>query len=157
MDKSPFLPKVVAMGVAHYKSGEPGWHHNCSSKWCKSICCLLDEEWWGIEDVSRSTLSEGSPEPAPQDEEGEGANPEGAPASMDVPEASTAPILVTESMIAMVISTSMGRDQGTGAACVLTVTTSLEIMNLEAPSVVVGHQVATVEELAEEDLVEGCP
>ena len=36
------------------------------------------------------------------------ANPEGPPASMDVPEASTAPILVTRLTITMVISTSMG-------------------------------------------------
>ena len=44
-----------------------------------------------------------------------------------------------------------------GAACVLTVTASIEILNLEAPSVVDGHQGATVQELVEEDLAEGCP
>ena len=57
----------------------------------------------------------------------------------------------------MVISTSMEKDQGTVAACVLTVTALIEIMNLEALSVVVACQGATVEELAEEDLAEGCP
>ena len=41
--------------------------------------------------------------------------------------------------------------------CVSALTATLEILNLEAPSVVVGHQGATVEELAEEDLAEGCP
>ena len=51
----------------------------------------------------------------------------------------------------------MGKDQGMGAACVLTVTASMETLNLEAPSVVVGCWGATVEELAEKDLAEGCP
>ena len=32
--------------------------------------------------------------------------------------------------MAMAISTSMGKDQGTGAACVSIVTASMEIMNL---------------------------
>ena len=77
--------------------------------------------------------SGGSPELAPQDKEGEDADLKGAPASMDVPEASKAPIPVMEPTIAMAISTSMGKDQGMGAACVLTVTTSMEILNLEAP------------------------
>ena len=52
---------------------------------------------------------------------------------MDVPEASAAPRLVMEPVIAMVTSPSMGRGQGTGAACVLTVDASMETMNLEAP------------------------
>ena len=104
-----------------------------------------------------SSSSKGSLGPVPQDEEGENANPEGSPASMDVPEASMAPIPVTEPAIAMVVSTSMGRDQGMGATCVSTVTDSMEIMNLEARSVAVGCQGATMEELVEEDLTEGYP
>ena len=36
-------------------------------------------------------------------------------------------------------------------------TASMEALKLEAPSVAVGHQEATVEELAEKDMVEGCP
>ena len=76
---------------------------------------------------------------------------------MDVPEASAALILLMKPTIAMVISPSMGRDQRMGAVCVLTVTASMEIMNLEDPSMVVGHPGATVEELKEEDLPEGCP
>ena len=44
-----------------------------------------------------------------------------------------------------------------GAVYVLTMTASMEIMNLEAPSMVAGCQGATVEELAEEDLAEDCP
>ena len=52
---------------------------------------------------------------------------------MDVHEASKAPIPLTEPAIAMVVSTSMGRDQRMGAVHVSTVTASMEILNLEAP------------------------
>ena len=141
------------MGVAPYKSGEPV----TSSKWHKGIQWLLDEEWWDIEDVSGSALSRGSLELAPQDEKGEDAKLKVAPAPMDVPEASTAPIPVTELAIATAISTSMGKDQGMGDACVLAGTALMEILNLEAPSMAVGCWGATVEELVEEDLAEGHP
>ena len=75
---------------------------------------------------------------------------------MDVPETGVAPIPLIEPMIAMVISSSMGRDQSMGAVYVSTVTALIEIMNLEAP---IGSRLlgATVEELVEEDLAEGCP
>ena len=116
--------KVATVGSVPYKFGEPWWHHNCSSKWHKRIWCLLEEEWWDLGDVSRSTLSKGSPEPAPQDEEGKGANLKGHPPG---------PILLMEPAIATVISTSMGRDQRTGAVYVSTMTAYMEIMNLEAP------------------------
>ena len=76
---------------------------------------------------------------------------------MDVPETSVAPIPLMEPMIATVISTSMGRDQRMGAVYVLTMTTSMEIMNVEALSMAVGCQGSTMEELVEEDLVEGHP
>ena len=76
---------------------------------------------------------------------------------MDAPEVNVAPVLPMEPMVAMTIFTSMGKDQGTDAACVLAVTALMEILNLEAPLVVVGHQGATMEELAEEDLAEGHP
>ena len=61
-----------------------------------------------------------------------------------------------EPMMAMVISTSMGRGQRMGAVYVSTVTASMKIMNLEAPN---GSRLpgATVEELVEEDLAEDCP
>ena len=75
---------------------------------------------------------------------------------MDVPKTGVAPIPLIEPMIAMVIFTSMGRDQIIGAVYVSTVTASMEIMNLEAP-MAVGCWEATVEELIEEDLAEGCP
>ena len=144
--------KAAAVGGAPYKSGEPGWHYNCSSRWHKRVQCLLEEEWQGIEDVSMSASSRGSLELAPQDEEGEDADleeyPLGSwevaecltargtlwgPAFMDVPEASMVPIPVMEPAIAMVISTSMGRDQGMYSVCLLTVTALIEIMNLEVP------------------------
>ena len=74
----------------------------------------MDEEWWDIEDVSGSTSSGDSPEPVPQDEEGEDVVLKGGSAPMDVHDASTAPIPVTEPAIAMAISISMGKDQGKG-------------------------------------------
>ena len=36
--------KVAAVGSVPYKSGEPQWYHNCSSKWCKRVQHLLEEE-----------------------------------------------------------------------------------------------------------------
>ena len=137
--------KAATVGSVPYKSWEPQWHCNCSSKWHKRVWHLLEEEWWYLGDVSGSASSEDSLEPAPWDKEGKGADPiiecltargtlEGAPASMDAPEVSVAPVLLMEPAVAMVISTSMGKDQRMGAACVSTVTASMEIMNLEAPS-----------------------
>ena len=79
VDKGSLPPKGGCCGGAPYKSGEPGWCHNSSSKWHKSIQCLLEEEWLGIEDISGSALSRGFLELAPQDKEGEDANPEGDP------------------------------------------------------------------------------
>ena len=76
---------------------------------------------------------------------------------MDVPEAGATPILPIEPMIATVISTSVGRDQRMGIVYVSTMTALMGIMNLEAPSMAVGYQGATVEELAKEDLAEGHP
>ena len=57
---------------------------------------------------------------------------------MDVSETSAAPVLLIEPVIATVISTSMGRNQRMGTVYVSTVTTSMEIMNLEATSMAVG-------------------
>ena len=76
---------------------------------------------------------------------------------MDAHEVSAAPVPLMELTVATVISTSMGKDQRIDAACVSIVTALMEIMNLGDPSVVVGCQGATVEELVEEDLVEDCP
>ena len=62
-----------------------------------------------------------------------------APISMDVPETSAAPIPLIEPMITIEVPTSMGQDQKMGTVCVLTMTASMEIMNVEAPSMTVGH------------------
>ena len=104
--------KTATVGSVSYKSGEPWWHHNLSSKWHKRVQCLLEEEWPYQGDVSGSTSSEGSPELASWDEEGKDADPKGhppgfqeiaecltargtpegeAPVSMDIPETSVAP------------------------------------------------------------------
>ena len=79
------------------------------------------------------------------------------PVSMDVLDTVATPIPPIEPMIATVISTSVVWDQRMGTVYVLTMTTLMGIMNLEAPSMAVGHQGAAVEELVEEDLVEGHP
>ena len=65
--------------------------------------------------------------------------------------------LSAESTVTTVISTTMCQDQTTGAIYLSTLTTSMGLMNLEAPSAAVGCQGLTIEELTEEDLVEGCP
>ena len=123
----------------------------------------MEEEWWDLGDVSGSASSEDFPDLAPWDEEGEEANPiveclttrgtldSRPPASMDAHEVSTAPVPPMESPTAAAISTSMGKDQSMGDPGVSTVMASMETMDLEAPSVVVGLQGATVEELVEED------
>ena len=125
--------------------------------------------------MSVPASSNGSPELGPHNEEGKGADPKGcppgfreiaqcltatkeeAPASLDVPKAGAASILPIKPTIGTVISTSMGRDQRMGTVYVSTRTTPIGIINLEAPSRAVGHQGATVEELAKEDLVEDHP
>ena len=76
---------------------------------------------------------------------------------MGSPETSVAQIPLMEPTIMMVISTSMGQDQVTDEVYVSTMTASMGITNLGALSVAVGCQGATLEKLAEKDLVEGCP
>ena len=49
--------------------------------------------------------------------------------------------------MATVTSTAMCQDQTMGAIYLSTVTTPMGLMNLEAPSVVVGHWGVTIEEL----------
>ena len=65
--------------------------------------------------------------------------------------------LLVEPTVATVISTTMCQDQTMGAIYLSMVTTSMALMNLEAPSAVVGYQVPTLGELTEKDLVEGHP
>ena len=76
---------------------------------------------------------------------------------MDVPETGVAPLQQKEPTITMVISTYMGWDKKMGTVYVSTMTASMEIMVLEAPSMVVGCQGATEEELAKKRLGRGLP
>ena len=67
--------KAATVGSVAYKPGEPQQPCNCSSKQHKTACCLLQEEWQDLRNVSGSTSSKDSPELAHQDEEGKGAKP----------------------------------------------------------------------------------
>ena len=68
---------------------------------------------------------------------------------IDCPQSGVAQELLVEPTVAKVISTTMCEDWTMGAIYLLTVTTSMGLMNLEAPSVAVGHQGPTIEELTE--------
>ena len=96
-------------------------------------------------------LPGGPSELALQDKEDKGAD------SMDAPGVSKAPISLLEPSLRMVISTSVGSCHSTGTIFMSTLTTSVEVMNLEAPSEAEGHQGSKVKELAGEDLAGGCP
>ena len=76
---------------------------------------------------------------------------------IDSPQTGAAQELLVEPTVAMVISITICQDQTMGAIYLSTVTTSMGLMNVEAPSVVVGCQGPTIEELTEEDLAESHP
>ena len=76
---------------------------------------------------------------------------------MDSPETSATLVPQVEPKVASVVSTTMGHNQIMGAVYVSTVTTSIEVMKLEAPSLAVGYQGAIIVELTEEDFLEGHP
>ena len=146
--------------------------HNHSSSQQKRAWHLLEEEQQALRLPSSSASSGSSPEPAPQEEEDPGAKPKVLPLGfqeiarsltagespkmeVDCPLTRASQELSAESAVTAVFSTTMWQDQTTGAIYLSTVTTSMGLMNLEAPSVAVGHQGSTIEELMEEDLVEG--
>ena len=151
------------------------WHcHNSSSSQQKRAWCLLEEEQQALRGTSSSALSGSSPEPAPQEEEDPGAKLKALPLGfqeiakslatgkspkmeVDSPLTGASQELLAEPTVATVISTTMCQDQTTGAVYLSMVTTSMGLMNLEAPSVAVGCQVPIIEELTEEDLAEGHP
>ena len=97
------------------------------------------------------TLPGGPSDLAPRDKEDKGTD------SMNSPGASKAPISLLEPGLRMAISTSVGRCPSMGIIFMSTLTSSMEVMNLEAPSEVAGCQGAKVKELAGEDLAEGHP
>ena len=74
---------------------------------------------------------------------------------IDHPWSGAAQELLVKLAVATVISATMCKDWTMGAMYLLTVTTSMGLK--EAPSMVVGCQGLTIEELTEEYLVEGCP
>ena len=75
---------------------------------------------------------------------------------VDGPPIGTSQEMLAGCRVATVISTTMCQDQTMGAIYLSPVTTSMGLMNLEAPSLTVSYQGLTIEELMEDDLVEGC-
>ena len=143
--------------------------HNCSSSQRKSWCCLVEEQL-ALRGDSSSALPGSSPEPAPQEEEDPGAQPKVLPLEfkeitksltkgespemeIDCPLTGASPDLSAGSAVATVTSTTMCQDQ-TMAVYLSMVTTSMGLMNLEAPSVAVDCWGLTIEEHTEDDLVE---
>ena len=174
MGESAFI-HTAAIGSIPCNPGDLRWHHcNCSSSQCKRAWHLLEEEQQALRLPFRSALSGSSPEPAPQEEEDLGAKPKVPPLGFqeitrsltagkspkmedDSPQSGASHELSVEPTVATVISTTMCQDQNMGAIYLSTVTTSMGLMNLKAPSVAVDHQGPTLEELTEEDLAEGHP
>ena len=97
------------------------------------------------------TLPGGPLESAPWDKEDKGVD------SADALGASKAPIFLLEPGLRMVILTLVGKCPSMVTIFMSTLTTSMEVMNLEAPSEAEGHQGAKVKELAGEDLAGGHP
>ena len=75
---------------------------------------------------------------------------------VDCPPTKASQKLSVESTVTTVISTTICQDQTMGAIYLSMVTTSMGLMNLEAPSVAVDCWGLTIEELMKEDLAEGC-
>ena len=105
----------------------------------------------GLPKECRSASPGGPSKPAPWDKEEKGAD------SMNALGTSGASIPLVEPGLKMVILTSVGRHPSTGTLFMLMLTTSMEIMNLEAPSEMEDCQRAKVKELMKEDLAWGHP
>ena len=165
---------AASVGSIPSNPGDLGWCHcNHSSSWWKRAWHHLEEEQWALRGTSSSALPGSSPELGPQDEEDLGAKQKVLPPGfqeiaksltaskspeMEVacPLTKASQDLSVGSTVATVTSTTMCQDQTMGTVYLSRVTTSMGLMNLEAPSAMVGHQGLTIEELMEEDLVEGC-
>ena len=143
-------------------------HCNHSSSWQKRAWHLQEEEWQALRGISSSSSSGSSPELTPQEEEDLGAKPKVLPPGfqeitksliagespkmeVDSPQTRASQELSVEPTVVTVISTTMCQDQTMSAIYLSTVTTSIGLMNLEAPSEAVGCQGPTLEELTEED------
>ena len=147
--------------------------HNLSSSQQKRAQHHLEEEQQALRGTSSSALPEDSLELAPQEEEDPGAKPKVPPLGfqeialslttgeypdmkVEFPLTEAAQDLSVGSTVATVTSATMCQDQSTGIIHLFTVTTSIGHMNLEALSMMVDYQRPPIEELTEDDLVEGC-
>ena len=145
---------------------------NCSSSQWKRAWHHLQEEQWALRGTSSSVLPGSSLELAPQKERDPGAKPKVPPQGfqeitkslttgkspemeVECPLTGVSQGLLVGFAVATVTSTTMCQDQTIGPIYLSMVTTSMGIMNLEASSAAVSCQGLTIEELMEEDLVEG--
>ena len=151
---------VASMGSLHPTLGDLQQHHcNHSSSWRKAWHHLVEEQQ-ALRGDSSSGLPGSSLELTPQEEEDPGAQPKVPPPrfkeiaksltrdespemEIDCPLTRASQGLLAGSAVATVTSTVMCQDQTTGAIYLSTVVTSMGLMNLEAPSVVVGHHKRT--------------
>ena len=137
---------------------------NCSSSQQKRAQHHLEEEQQALRGTSSSSLPGSSLELAPQEEEDLGAKPKVLPLGfqeitksltagkspemeVDCPLTEASQDLSVGSTVATVTSTTMCQNQTTGVIYLSTVATSMGLMNLEAPSEMVGHWRPTIEEL----------
>ena len=169
-------PPCMAASVGNIPSnlGDFGWHHHnhSSSQW-ERAWYHLEEEQWALRGTSSSASTGSSLESAPQEEEDPGTKPKVPPLGfqeiakslttskspemeVDCPLTKASQDLLVGSTVATVTSSTMCQDQTVGTIYLSTVTTSMGLMNLEAPSAMVGCLGLTIEELMEEDLAEGC-
>ena len=166
---------AVSVGSVPCNPEDLWWCHcNHSSSWWKRAWHPLEEEQQALRDISSSTPLGSSQEPAAKEGEDPEAKPRVPPLGfqeiarsltideppkmeIDCPQSGVAQELLVEPAVAMVISNTMCKVQTMVAIYLSTVTASMGLMNLEAPSVVDGGQGSTIEELIEQDLAEGCP
>ena len=151
--------------------GDLKWHHHNHSSSQRKAWCHLVEEQWALRGDSSSALPGISLELAPQEEEDPAAQPKALPLGfkeiaksltrgespemeIDCPVTRASQGLSVGSTVATVTSTVMCQDQTMGAVYLSSVMNSMGLINLEVPSVVVGHWGLTIEELMEDDLVE---
>ena len=162
---------VDSVGSLPSTLGDLKQHHcNCSFSQRKAQCHLVEEQW-ALRGDSSPALPGGSLELAPQEEEDPGAQPKVLPLEfkeiaksltrgespemeINCPLTRASQDLLAGSAVATITSTVMCQDQNMCAISLSMVTTSIGLMDLEAPSVVVGHQGLTTEEMMEDDLVE---
>ena len=105
----------------------------------------------GVPSECGPTLPGGPSDLAPWDKEDKGAD------SVDAPGASKVPMSLLEPGLRTVILTLVGRFPSTGTIFMSMLTISMEVMNLEAPSEVEGHQGGQGERASWRRPGGGCP